>query len=267
MNMLAVDDERLALRALEDVLRALYPHDGLCCFRSPDEAIAHARTQLIDVAFLDIELGGTSGLALAERLTAIRERTNIIFTTGYAKYALPAFGLLASGYLLKPVTTEAVAKEMANLRYPPTFAQKAIRVQTFGHFEVFVGAEPLLFSRAKAKELLAYLIDRKGAAITRKEMGAVLWADRSYTRSVQTHLQIVITDMLATLEAAGIADIILHKRGSYAVDAARISCDYYHVSRGDPQALQAYFGEYMAHYAWAEGTQRLLNERLRLLGK
>lgn len=259
MNMIAVDDERLALRALEQVIRALYPNDALFCFTTPTAALAHAREQRVDVAFLDIEMGGMTGLELAEKLTEIYSKTNIIFTTGYSDYALPAFALSPSGYLLKPVTEEALAKEIADLRHP--VARQAVRIQTFGHFEVFVGDKPLPFARTKSKEMLAYLVDRKGAGITRKEIAAILWGDQEYTRSMQTHLQILITELVHTLEEAGVGDILIRQRGTLAIDTTRVECDYYRFNQRDPDALLAYSGEYMANYSWAEYTQAVLNEK------
>lgn len=267
MNIIAVDDERLALRALEEVVLALYPDCTLACFTSPSKALAHAAGQQVDVALLDIEMGGMTGLALAERLMALYRHTNIIFTTGYSEYALPAFSLAPSGYLLKPVTAAALEKEMARLRHPVAQAERRVRIQTFGHFELFINEKPLLFSRARSKEVLAYLVDRKGAGITRKELAAILWGDRAYTRNVQTHLQILITDLLRTLEEAGISHIVIRRHGHYAIDAAAVDCDFYSFSKGSTDAGNAYGGEYMTNYSWAEYTQGMLDEKQRHLDR
>lgn len=261
MNMIAVDDERLALRALEEVVHEIYPDGALSSFTAPTRALEYAQTHQVDVAFLDVEMGGMTGLELAEKLTDIYDKTNIIFITGYSKYALPAFAVSPSGYLIKPVSPEALEKEMSRLRYPIAETRKSVRIQTFGNFEVFVDGKPLPFSRTKSKEVLAYLVDRKGAAITRKELAGILWGDQEYTRSVQTHLQILLTDMIHALEAAGVGDVVIRQRGSFAIDSSRVDCDYYNFTRQDPAALSAYSGEYMANYSWAEFTQGILNEK------
>lgn len=267
MNMIAVDDERLALRALEQVVRSLYPDSLLLCFTSPTKALEYAQAHRVDIAFLDVEMGGMSGLELAQALRTAYDRTNIIFTTGHPKYALPAFSLSPSGYLLKPVTPDAVAKEIENLRHPVENVKKAVRIQTFGHFEVFVDGKPLPFGRTKSKELLAYLVDRKGAGITRKELAAILWGDQEYTRSIQTHLQILITDMMRALQDAGVGDVVIHQRGSFAVDTARVDCDYFRFIRGDSGALDTYAGEYMTNYSWAEFTQGSLDEKRKRMNR
>lgn len=260
MNIIAVDDERLALLALEEVIQSLYPDADLHCFLAPTKALEYARAHQVDIAFLDIEMGGMSGLELAERLNAIYGKTNVVFTTSHSKYALPAFALAPSGYLLKPVTPEAVQREMGNLRHPVGLAQRHVRIQTFGHFAVFVDDKPVPFCRTKAKEILAYLVDRKGAAITRKELASVLWGDHEYTRSIQTHLQILISDLMHALEEASIKEIVIRQHGSLAIDKARVECDYYDFIQGDVKAANAFYGEYMANYSWAEFTEGTLSE-------
>lgn len=258
MNIIAVDDERLALRALEYVIQSLFPDSTLACFSTPTKALEYAETHRIDIAFLDIEMGGMTGLSLARLLKDIYGKTNIIFTTGHSQYALPAFELSPSGYLLKPITTEAVAREIENLRHPVEENTKPVRIQTFGHFEIFVQGRPVPFVRSRSKEILAYLVDRKGASISRKEIAAVMWGDQDYTRSTQTHLQILIGDLMKALEDAGVGYILIRQHGSYAIDTTQVSCDYYDFNRGDPRAVNAYSGEYMTNYAWAEFTEGVL---------
>lgn len=261
MHIMAVDDEQYALMALEQVIRAAYPGNELACFMLPSEALAHARAHRVDVAFLDIEMGAVSGLSFAKSLKDIHGKTNIIFTTGHSQYALPAYALSPSGYLLKPITTEALVYEMDNLRHPLTEDVSPVYIQTFGHFEVFAGGKPLPFARAKSKELLAYLVDRKGAAIARKEIAATLWEDQPYTRSMQTHLQILISSLMQTLREAGAGDILIRQHGRYAIDTTKVRCDYYDFCQGDARAVNAYCGEYMANYSWAEFTEGMLSKK------
>ena len=164
MKILAVDDEVFALENLRQAIKTALPDCELCCFSTPVEALRHAAEAVPDIAFLDISLSGMNGLALAKRLKDINGKTNIIFATGYSEYAVDAFSVQASDYLLKPVTRGAVVRAIEHLREP--VAEKSgqrVRVQTFGNFEVFVGGRPLAFTRLKTKELLAYLINRRGA--------------------------------------------------------------------------------------------------------
>jgi two-component SAPR family response regulator len=74
-----------------------------------------------DVIFLDIEMPGMTGMKLAETIVNTNFRCHIIFCTSYPQYALDAIELHIGGYLgylLKPITKEAVEKEIGEIRFP-----------------------------------------------------------------------------------------------------------------------------------------------------
>ena len=52
-----------------------------------------------------------------------------------------------------------------------------IFIRTFGHFDVFVDGEAILFNHSKAKELLALLVDRRGGFVGATEAISCLWED------------------------------------------------------------------------------------------
>ena len=62
-------------------------------FSTPRAALAHAQGCPVDVAFLDIEMPGMSGLSLAKRLKDAQPDMHIVFVTSYEHYALDAFAL------------------------------------------------------------------------------------------------------------------------------------------------------------------------------
>lgn len=254
MNIIAVDDERAALWLIEQVLRDVAKDAQVACFASAEQALAHAREAQVDIAFLDIEMDGMNGLALAKRLKDIQGRMNIIFVTGYSAYSVSAFDLRASGYVLKPIDPQRVAEELQNLRYPIQMADVGLRIQCFGNFEVFADGRPVPFGRPKAKELLAYLVDRLGASISKKELASILWENQPYTRSIQVHIHVLLGELTQVLAAHGAADAIIRGRGYYAVDTGKLRCDYFDYCRGDAAAVNSYRGEYMTNYSWAEFT-------------
>lgn len=255
MRIIAVDDERLALEALVDSIEQAVPDAVVRGFRDPAEALEFLESHICDVAFLDIKMRGMSGLDLARRIRECSENTNIVFVTGYSEYALDAFRLYASDYLLKPATPEAVKRALQQLRTPviPEHTHP-VHIQCFGNFEVFANGKILTFKRAKTKELLAYLVDRKGASVAMGELAAVLWEEGPDTLSRQSNLRNLISDLRKTLCAAGVADIILKNRNTIAIDPDAVDCDYYDFLRHIPYAVNRYQGEYMSQYSWAELT-------------
>ena len=155
MNVIAVDDEFFALNDLTEVLNECIPNADIKSFTSADAAISFAKKNKTDIAFLDIEMDNTTGIQLASQLLKINERINIIFVTGYSEYALEAFSVYASGYILKPAEKKSVLAAMSKLRYPVENARPCVKVKTFSNFEVYVDGMPLHFPRAKSKELFA----------------------------------------------------------------------------------------------------------------
>lgn len=262
MNIMLVDDELPALRALKRALQEAAPREGCAEFLYADEALAYAQTHRVDVAFLDIEMSEKTGLALAKQLKDVNGNTNMIFVTGHSEYALDAFQIHASGYLMKPVQAEHVKKALENLRQPVPLPKQGVRIQCFGNFEVFVEGKPLVFHRPKAKEALAYLVDRKGARVSKKALAGVLWEDQPYTRSLQSHLHKLMEDIQRALKEAQAPSLLIRARGLYAVDSTQFSCDYYGFEKGDPAAVNAYRGEYLSEYSWGEFTAGFLDRLL-----
>ncbi len=252
MNIIAVDDEGAALWALERAISEVEGENNLTCFTSAQAALNYAGENKIDVAFLDIEMARMNGLLLAKSLKEINGDMNIIFVTGFSDYAIEAFKMHASGYIMKPINSARIKEELLNLRKLTAVSEEGLQIHCFGNFEVFANNTPVFFSRPKAKEALAYLVDRKGAAVSKKELAAVLWEDTPYTKSIQSHLHILISDISASLLAAGAKDILIRKRGVYAVDTKAYTCDFYEFEKGDVKAVNCYHGEYMTNYGWGE---------------
>ena len=253
MNIMLVDDEENALYELEHILQEVCHNAQITCFATSSQALAHASEHDVDIAFLDIEMRTMSGLQLAKSLKDLHPYINLIFVTGYAQYAVDAFALRSSGYLLKPVSKQDIEAELENLRMPVK-SMSLIRVQTFGNFEVFIHDQPLVFPRAKIKEILAYLIDRKGASVTMGELAGVLWEDKPFTVSQKSYLRTLVSELLATLKNYQAESIVIKTHNSIAVDITKFSCDYYDFLRMKVSAINSFCGEYMSNYSWAEFT-------------
>lgn len=253
MRIIAVDDERLALENLVSAIKKFDKKNEVLSFRDPFEALEYAKSEKIDVAFLDVQMFGMTGVELAIKLKEVSPGINIIFTTGYSEYMQEAFEMHASGYLLKPITAEKVSKELSNLRSPLSGREKKnIRIQCFGNFEIFIGGEPLRFKYAKSKELLAYLVDRRGAGCSMGEIMSVLWEDGNH----DSYLRNVRKDLLDTLAAAGCDTLIISNWGNMSIRTELVDCDYYNFL--EDKNSENYQDEYMAQYSWAEVTNAYL---------
>ncbi len=252
MNILAVDDKRPVLRGVEKAILEAVPNCDLKGFTSAREAIACAKETRIDIAFLDIDMAEMNGLMLAKALKDIHGKTNIVFVTGYAEYAVDAFNMAASGYILKPVSPKAVTRELTQLRHPLPERNARVFFQCFGNFNILVNGQPLVISRKKAKELLAYLVHKRGSFVRSAELTAILWEDKAVNTPTKANLRQVIHRLTAILAEAGIEDILLRKWDQIAIDKDKVSCDYYDYLEGKSTGVNAYAGEYLSEYSWAE---------------
>lgn len=117
-NVIMVDDRKIVLSGSLPVLEESMPSATIVGFTSPAEALEYARGNRVVLAFLDIELGKTSGFDLCRALLNTNPRMNVVFLTAYAEYSLDAWSTGASGFMVKPITPEGVCKQLANLRYP-----------------------------------------------------------------------------------------------------------------------------------------------------
>lgn len=266
MYTLTVDDRELVVTLMRNILRTQDPKGTHLGATNVRDALHLARQTPLDVAFLDVEMPGErNGIALGKQLKELYPKLNIIIITGHREYALDAFALDASGYLLKPLTEEAVMHQLSVLRFhrEELVSRHSLRVRCFGAFEAYYNGKPLSFSYSKTKELLACLIDRKGTICSNETLIGCLWPDQPADQHTKVRLRKCLKDLKDTFSQAGIADLIQHQgRIGIGLDTSRLECDYYRYLQGDPVAVHQFKGSYMSQYDFAEETRGELLNRL-----
>ena len=131
MRALIADDEPHLALYLRDQLLALWPDlEIIHMARNGIEAAARIAELEPDIAFLDIQMPGLTGLEVAQ---GIEGHTRVVFVTAYDEFALQAFEHAALDYVLKPLTIERLARTVARLRsvapLPPASAAMAQALQ------------------------------------------------------------------------------------------------------------------------------------------
>ena len=254
MKAITVDDEIYMLETLHEAVIASSDIELAEAFSSCSAALAYAAENPVDVAFLDINMRGIGGLGLAEKLMELHPRCKIIFCTGYEEYAVSAFQLHVSGYLMKPITPEAVQREINHIK-GVTAAENLLSIKCFGNFEVLYNGKSLPFRRKKTKELLAVLVDRTGAGVTAKQICAILFPDDTDDTKNAAYLRQLILDLKTTLKAIRAEGVLQHDTPYYRIDTRLVKCDYLSfLETGKPE----FHGEYMTQYSWAEDTCAML---------
>jgi two-component SAPR family response regulator len=263
MTAICVDDEPLVLQLTLSLFRDLPGFQEVEGFAGPLEALDWLENHTPDIALLDIDMPGMNGLELARRIRDMHPDTAVIFLTGYSEYALDAFQLHASGYLMKPINREKLASEVEYaLSGRNRVKASNVFAKTFGNFDLLVDGRPLVFKRSKSKELLAYLVDRHGGNVSRPEAFAVLWEDTFYDRAMQKQMDVVIRSLRSTLEEAGVGEIFEIQSGWMRILPERMDSDLFRFLDGNREAIQEYRGEYMSAYSWASQTEAYLDRIL-----
>ena len=256
MKAICVDDERILVEDIAGMCLELPEIDDVKSFFRARDALSWLKEHPADLALLDINMPDMNGITLASEMKAMYPDIAVIFLTAYSEYAVDAFSVRAAGYLMKPVTKEALAADVA---YALSWKQRSISghivVKTFGNFDVYVDDNLVSFKLAKSKEIFAYLIDKHGSGVTRAEISSAIWEDVLYDRKMQKKLDNYLRSLKETLQEYGIIDILDMEKGIIRIRPETIICDSWLFYAGDVDAINSFRGDYMSAYSWASMTE------------
>jgi two-component system, LytTR family, response regulator len=145
LRVLVCDDELMARKRVLRLLGELPGIEGAIECESGEEVLAKLKTEDVDVAILDINMPGLSGLETVLQMP--EDRPYVIFLTAHPEHAVQAFDVGAVDYLLKPVDDARLAKALARAR------------------QSLDGAQPSEGSAAPAKPSKLAIATHDGAAL------------------------------------------------------------------------------------------------------
>ena len=235
-------------------------------FQRPEEAILYMKNRRVDLAVIDTELKEMDGIDLGYCLREINPDLVLVYTSSSEENAMNALKLRAAAYLLKPLNQDELRYAVDSAVLLARRRQKRVYARTFGYFDLFVNGRAVMFKSAKAKELLALLIDRRGGTLTTDQIISVLWEDRPNDESTQNLCSKITKTLQKELDEYGIGDILIQKRGVRSIDVERIDCDMFELMKGNNDAENCFLGDYMIEYSWAEDRLSALWKRANLLG-
>ncbi len=271
MKAICVDDEELVLFRTVSLVKKTKIFDSIESFTDAFEALSYLDEDTADIALLDIDMPGMKGIDLASNMKEKCPGIKVIFLTGYSEYAVDAYALHASGYLLKPIAYDRLLSEIEYALESGSVSSDGtssgmgekieaarVKVETFGYFNVLVDGKPVNFKRSKAKELFACLVDRRGQFITRKDLFYILWEDDDYDRAKQKYFDTIIRSLKDTLDEYDISDVFEMENRQMRIIPERMDCDLFRFLDNDEEAIKNFHGEYMNSYPWAETTEGYL---------
>ncbi|MFO0651675.1 MAG: LytTR family DNA-binding domain-containing protein [Polyangiales bacterium] len=205
LRVLIADDEEMARRRLRRLLAELPDVAVVAECASGDAALSVLEAIEVDVAVLDVQMPGLTGLDVSE--TAAELGVEVIFATAHREHAVTAFERGAIDYVLKPVEAErlSVAIERARARITPhratreadatTAPPERIAVEVSGDVRLFAVAEvacamlegelvrlrvgdELLWTTLTLQELEARLVGRDFLRVHRRAIVNLAHVDR-----------------------------------------------------------------------------------------
>ena len=261
MNILIVLAKENERESVREMIAALRPDAELRLFDSGLTALADARKQEADIAVIDTELPELGGLDFGQYLQELYPDVNLIYLSSDKAAGYTALRQHASGILSKPVAEPELVRELEDLRHPSVMKNhKRLFAQTFGNFELFVDGKPIAFKYNRTKELVAVLINNRGAQTSNGEIIANLWEDDGDPEKKASYLSNLRQDLQNTFTKLKLNGLILKQRGSLAIAADRIECDLYDGLEKKQESKYHYLGDYMNQYSWPEVMHAELDE-------
>lgn len=226
-SAIIADDEPHLARALQSALASLWPDlHILHVARNGVEAAERIAALKPDLAFLDIQMPGLTGLEVAQ---GIEGATRVVFVTAYDEYAVQAFEQEALDYVLKPVKAERLQRTLERV-------QRALAAPPADDGATLLAAlHKLLPTAAAAPQRLRWVRASAGELMHQVPVEEVLFfrADDKYT-CVQTataeHLiRTPIAELAAQLDPAQFVQVhrstivnLAHLQGSRRDEASRL---------------------------------------------
>lgn len=262
MKTILVDDDPVMKEYTDRELQAMPQINLLRHFDNPNEALEYAMQNQVELAVLDIEMPQMNGIELSKKLREINPDMAVIFLTAHEDFAMEAIRNRATAYVLKPYSEEDLSYAIETAMLLSRRNERRIFARTFGNFDLFIDGKAVMFKSAKAKELLAFLVDRQGGTVNTGQIIATLWADRPNDEATQSLCSKIAKTLQDELNQHGIGDILIQSRGVKRVDIDKFDCDLYQLLNGEEQAAKKYLGEYMSEYEWAEDRAAILHKYL-----
>ncbi|WP_059049236.1 response regulator [Paenibacillus senegalimassiliensis] len=282
MNIIIVDDEKLAIDVLSMLLKRQVQFDIHIkgAFTNATDALLFLAKEPIDIMFLDIEMVDMHGLQVAKQLLKRQPSLQIIFVTAHAQFAVDAFEIEATDYLLKPVPEKRLIKALTKSQKKLDDAAMHQKIKapymyahTLGSFYLLDTSQQVIKWRTKkVRELFIYLWIHQQKPVLNAVLIEELWPELELKKAVQ-NLHTSIYQLRKLLKENGCPDglqlmnthyqLKLEIRSDYEVLNQLLRQDK-HTDESIQQLLDCYEDDFLAdaEYPWAIQIQTHLKEKV-----
>lgn len=231
MRTILIEDEPHILKMMERFVQAEPSLKWMGSFDNPIQALDFLNKQEVDLVFLDIEMPIMNGIDLAKRLP---DTTQVVFTTAHSQYAVEAFDIQATHYLLKPVTEKMIHDLIPRVsqRYEATMQSEQhhkCSIQCFDHFSVKTQDGSLVkWPTQKTEELFAYLIYHRDKVVNKWIIAETLFPDIDEPQRALHNVYNLVYRLKKTLADFDLSISIQTINNGYSLHLEdTCDCDYY----------------------------------------
>lgn len=274
-----IDDEYLAIEALKMLIDKVEGISVKGTYTNPEEALRALQQFEVDVIFLDIEMGTSHGIKIAEKLRAKHEQVKIVFVTAHAEFAVDAFQVRADDYLLKPVRKERLQETVNRIRaelggvVEEVNEESKLLLQAMESFQLYQNeTEEVKWRTKKVKELFAYIWHHYPNPVPRSRIMDAIWGEKHCDSAVQL-MHTSFYHLRKTIRDLGFENPVQFVNEQYALtidvesDVSELEKIMKQREIGDAdiaRILQLYKGEYFAeeNYQWALAKRQQLTTQI-----
>lgn len=233
MKVILIDDEKAMHFIMNKLLAKITTIEVVGEFYDTASASLFVPQHEVDLAFVDINMPGESGLHFARRMAEEQPHLHIVFVTSNKDFALDAFDLFALDYIVKPVSLnrleKTVNKAISINRNDDLGTQNRmsnqLSVYVLGGLEAHSKRNGnVKFISRKSAELFGYLLLHRGRMVSRNKITADVF-DGMPLKNAETYLNTAVYQLRKSLEPHGYKHIVKSDNEGYGLEVAEIYID------------------------------------------
>lgn len=250
MRAIIVDDEPVMIRYFMRECEGIAGINLRAHFGSGEKALEYAKENPVDIAFLDVEMPGLSGIELAVKLRELRSDVLIVFISAY-DYVRDSNKIGGDYYLMKPYDKEMLSLMMERLQLIAQRQRKKVYLRMFGIFTVTYNGKPVPL-KGKAKEILAYVAAYRGGEVSNQFIYTTIWEERPYDNAAMTVYYHALRKLRRILEENELGGLLLSGSNGQMINTDMVDCDYYAWLDDNTQPHETFRGDFLTEYPWSE---------------
>ncbi|WP_313894258.1 response regulator [Psychrobacillus sp.] len=236
MKVLIVDDEPIMLLAMKRMLSSIGGVEIVGSFQEVKEVLSFCRNHEVDLAFLDIEIGGEDGIELARNLRFNHADLPIVFTTSHADYAIQAYDIYPLDYMIKPVSKKRLVQTITRAANRSSVSTSPVvnrlKVQALGCLEVCSTHQgPVKWMSKKSEELFAYLLLNRGRSVMKMKVIENIFSNMPF-KNAETYLNTATYQLRKALSIHGFKEIIISGKEKYRLNLSQVDVDFMQFEQG-----------------------------------